>query len=111
MSAGKLAAEAAPAEAARPVPLLDLARAHAPIAAELARDFERVLASGQFILGAEHDAFERELASALGARHAIGVSSGTSAISIGLAALGVGPGDEVIVPAFTYFATASAVVQ
>ncbi|HYJ33478.1 MAG TPA: DegT/DnrJ/EryC1/StrS family aminotransferase, partial [Candidatus Binatia bacterium] len=47
----------------------------------------------------------------LGARHAIGVSSGTSAISIGLAALGVGPGDEVIVPAFTYFATASAVVQ
>jgi dTDP-4-amino-4,6-dideoxygalactose transaminase len=111
MSAGKLAAAAAPREAARPVPLLDLARAHAPIAAELARDFERVLASGQFILGAEHDAFERELAAAVGARHAIGVSSGTSAISIGLAALGVGPGDEVIVPAFTYFATASAVVQ
>ncbi|HET7497496.1 MAG TPA: DegT/DnrJ/EryC1/StrS family aminotransferase [Candidatus Eisenbacteria bacterium] len=110
MSAGKLAATAAPLEAARPIPLLDLARAHAPIAAELARDFERVLASGQFILGAEHDAFERELAAAVGARHAIGVSSGTSAISIGLAALGVGPGDEVIVPAFTYFATASAVV-
>lgn len=93
-----------------PIPLLDLARAHAPLAAALARDFERVLASGQFILGAEHDAFERELAAATGVRHAIGVSSGTSAISIGLAALGVGSGDEVIVPAFTYFATASAVV-
>jgi dTDP-4-amino-4,6-dideoxygalactose transaminase len=95
----------------RPIPILDLSRIHAPLAAELARDFERVLASGQFILGAEHDAFERELAAATGARHAIGVSSGTSAISIGLAALGVGPGDEVVVPAFTYFATASAVVQ
>lgn len=94
-----------------PIPLLDLARSHAPIAGALARDFERVLASGQFILGAEHDAFERELAAACGVRHAIGVSSGTSAISIALAALGVVPGDEVIVPAFTYFATASAVVQ
>ena len=94
-----------------PIPLLDLSRAHAPLAAALVRDFERVLASGQFILGAEHDAFERELAEAGGVRHAVGVSSGTSAISIGLGALGVGPDDEVIVPAFTYFATASAVVQ
>ena len=94
-----------------PVPLLDLARSHAPIAAELVRDFERVLTSGQFILGAEHDAFERELGAACGIRHAIGTSSGTSAISIALGALGVGTGDEVVVPAFTYFATASAVVQ
>jgi dTDP-4-amino-4,6-dideoxygalactose transaminase len=94
-----------------PIPLLDLSRTHAPLAAALAADFQRVLASGQFILGAEHDAFERELAAASGVRHAIGVSSGTSAISIALAALGVGPGDEVVVPAFTYFATASAVVQ
>jgi len=116
MSAGKTASAPAGRGAqatddARPVPLLDLARSHGPIAAELARDFERVLTSGQFILGAEHDAFERELAAATGARHAIGVSSGTSAISIGLAALGVEAGDEVVVPAFTYFATASAVIQ
>jgi dTDP-4-amino-4,6-dideoxygalactose transaminase len=93
-----------------PIPLLDLSRTHAPLAAALAADFQRVLSSGQFILGAEHDAFERELAAASGVRHAIGVSSGTSAISIALAALGVGAGDEVVVPAFTYFATASAVV-
>jgi dTDP-4-amino-4,6-dideoxygalactose transaminase len=112
MSAGKAApVEMDRAAAESPIPLLDLSRTHAPLAAELARDFERVLASGQFILGAEHDAFERELAAAMGARHAIGVSSGTSAISIGLSALGVAAGDEVIVPAFTYFATASAVVQ
>jgi dTDP-4-amino-4,6-dideoxygalactose transaminase len=94
-----------------PVPLLDLGALHGPIAAELLRDFERVLSSGQFILGAEHDAFERDLAEASGLSHAVGVSSGTSAITLVLQALGVGPGDEVIVPAFTYFATASAVVQ
>ena len=94
-----------------PIPLLDLARAHGPLAAELVRDFERVLASGQFILGPEHDAFEKDLAASAGVKHAIGVSSGTSAISIGLQALGIGPGDEVVVPAFTYFATASAVAQ
>jgi len=94
-----------------PVPLLDLARVHGPLAEELAADFARVLASGQFILGAEHDAFERELAAACSVRHAIGLSSGTSAISLALLAVGVKPGDDVIVPAFTYFATASAVTQ
>jgi dTDP-4-amino-4,6-dideoxygalactose transaminase len=93
------------------VPLLDLSVAHREIADELKRDFERVLASGQFILGAEHDAFERELAAACGLRHAIGLSSGTSAITLAIQALGVEPGDEVILPAFTYFATASAVAH
>ena len=93
------------------VPLLDLSLAHREIAEELKRDFDRVLASGQFILGAEHDAFERELAAACGLRHAIGLSSGTSAITLALQALGVEPGDEVILPAFTYFATASAVAH
>ena len=96
---------------AAPVPLLDLGLAHRAIADELKRDFERVLTSGQFILGAEHDAFERELAGATGLSHAIGLSSGTSAITLALQALGVGPGDEVILPAFTYFATASAVAH
>jgi dTDP-4-amino-4,6-dideoxygalactose transaminase len=93
------------------VPLLDLGAVHGPLAEELARDFERVLRSGQFILGPEHDAFERELASACGARHAIGVASGTAALSIALLALGIEPMDEVIVPAFTYFASASAVTS
>ena len=95
----------------RPIPLLDLAALHRPLADELRQAFDRVLTSGQFILGAEHDAFERELAAACGAKHAVGVSSGTAAISVGLQALGVGQGDEVVVPAFTYFATASAVIH
>ena len=94
-----------------PVPLLDLGLVHRQIADDLRRDFERVLASGQFILGAEHDAFERELAQACGVTEAVGLSSGTAAISIVLQALRIGAGDEVIVPAFTYFATASAVAQ
>jgi dTDP-4-amino-4,6-dideoxygalactose transaminase len=94
-----------------PVPLLDLGAVHGPLAEELVRDFERVLRSGQFILGPEHDAFERELAAACGVEHAIGTASGTAALSIALLALGLGPGDEVIVPAFTYFASASAVTS
>jgi dTDP-4-amino-4,6-dideoxygalactose transaminase len=94
-----------------PIPLLDLGAVHGPLAEELRGDFERVLRSGQFILGPEHDAFERELAEASGVRHAIGVASGTAALSISLLALGLEPGDEVIVPAFTYFASASAVTS
>ncbi|HYQ89454.1 MAG TPA: aminotransferase class I/II-fold pyridoxal phosphate-dependent enzyme, partial [Candidatus Binatia bacterium] len=94
-----------------PIPLLDLGAVHGALAEELLGDFERVLRSGQFILGPEHDAFERELALASGVRHAIGVASGTAALSIALLALGLEPGDEVIVPAFTYFASASAVTS
>ena len=94
-----------------PVPLLDLKGIHESIREELKADFERVLTSGQFILGPEHDAFERELAAACGVRFAVGLSSGTEAITLALQALGVGAGDEVVVPAFTYFATASAVVH
>ncbi|HMI30563.1 MAG TPA: aminotransferase class I/II-fold pyridoxal phosphate-dependent enzyme, partial [Candidatus Limnocylindrales bacterium] len=94
-----------------PVPLLDLGAVHGPLAGELVRDFERVLRSGQFILGPEHDAFEKELAAACGVEHAVGMASGTAALSIALLALGLGPGDEVIVPAFTYFASASAVTS
>lgn len=94
-----------------PVPLLDLGAVHGPLAEELLRDFERVLRSGQFILGPEHDAFEGELAAACGVTHAIGVASGTAALSIALLSLGLQPGDEVIVPAFTYFASGSAVTS
>jgi dTDP-4-amino-4,6-dideoxygalactose transaminase len=93
------------------VPLLDLGLVHRSIADELKQDFDRVLASGQFILGPEHDAFERELASACGVPYAVGLSSGTSAITLAVQALGIGAGDEVILPAFTYHATASAVAQ
>ena len=94
-----------------PIPLLDLGAVHGPLQEELVADFERVLRSGQFILGPEHDAFERELAQASGVTHAIGLASGTAALSNALLALGLKPGDEVIVPAFTYFASASAVTS
>src|SRR5258705_2313182 len=94
-----------------PIQLLDLGAVHRPLAEELMRDFERVLRSGQFILGPEHDAFEVELKKFCGTPHAIGVASGTAALSILLLALGLEAGDEVIVPAFTYFASASAVTS
>src|SRR5262249_33949401 len=71
----------------------------------------RVLASGQVILGPEVRAFEEEFAAACGAAYAVGCSSGSDALSLALAALGVGRGDEVIVPTFTFFATAGAVCR
>jgi dTDP-3-amino-3,4,6-trideoxy-alpha-D-glucose transaminase len=70
-----------------------------------------VASSGRFILGPEVEAFEREFAGHVGAKHAIGVGNGTDALTIGLRALGVGRGDEVICPSFTFYATAEAIVN
>ena len=64
--------------------------------------FRRVVASGAFILGPEVEAWEREFADFLGAKHAVGVSNGSDALLLALQALGVGPGDEVIVPTYTF---------
>jgi dTDP-4-amino-4,6-dideoxygalactose transaminase len=94
-----------------PIPLLDLNAQHAAISCELRAAFERVLGTGQFILGPELDAFEREIASYLGAPHVFGVSSGTDALLLALMALEVGPGDEVIAPTFSFFATAGAIAR
>jgi dTDP-4-amino-4,6-dideoxygalactose transaminase len=93
------------------VPLLDLKEQHSALAAELKAAFERVLQSGQFILGQEVAAFEAAAAMLTDTRHAIGVSSGTDAILLALMALDIGPGDEVLCPAFTFFATAGCVAR
>ncbi len=93
------------------VPLFDTKVQNNTLAGELQATFARVLASGQFILGPEVLGFERQCAEFLGVRHAIGLSSGTDAILLALMALGIGPGDEVICPSFTFFATAGCVAR
>jgi dTDP-4-amino-4,6-dideoxygalactose transaminase len=93
------------------VPMLDLVAEHAPYRGELLAAFERVLDSGRFVLGPEVEAFEREIAAWIGVPHAIGVSNGSDALLLALQAVDVGPGDEVICPTFTFFATAGAVAR
>jgi dTDP-4-amino-4,6-dideoxygalactose transaminase len=92
-----------------PVPLFatTLDRYHERLAARLAE----VTASGRYILGPEVTAFEDEFAAYCGARHCIGVANGTDAITIALRALGVKPGDEVVVPSFTFYASVEATVN
>jgi dTDP-4-amino-4,6-dideoxygalactose transaminase len=93
------------------IPLQDLPAMHGPLEAELVAAASRVLASGRFILGPEVAAFERELAAALGVAEAIGVSSGTDALQALLLGAGVGPGDEVVTTAYSFIATAEAIVR
>lgn len=88
-----------------------LARHHAPIEDQLRDAFARVLTNSSFILGEEVERFEAEFASYCEVNHSIGVSSGTAALSLILRASGVGPGDEVIVPAHTFVASALAVAH
>jgi dTDP-4-amino-4,6-dideoxygalactose transaminase len=93
------------------IPLADVKAQYAPLVPELKEAFARVLESGRFIFGPEVEAFEREAAEYLGVEHAIGVANGTDALVIVLDALEIGPGDEVICPAFTFFATAEAIAR
>jgi dTDP-4-amino-4,6-dideoxygalactose transaminase len=90
-------------------PVVDLARRTASLQPELGAAVERVLRSGWFLLGPETEAFEAEFAAFCGRRHAVAVASGTEALRLALRALGVGIGDEVVVPAFTAVPTAAAV--
>ncbi|WP_035610964.1 DegT/DnrJ/EryC1/StrS family aminotransferase [Haloferula sp. BvORR071] len=92
-----------------PVPLLDVNAQNLPLEDELKSVFEKVLRSGRFILGEEVEAFERECAAELGVKHAISISSGTDALIIALMAFGIGAGDEVLCPSFTFFATAGSI--
>ncbi|MCS6977720.1 MAG: DegT/DnrJ/EryC1/StrS family aminotransferase [Gemmatales bacterium] len=95
--------------AAAPVPFFDLKTQYQGLRKQIEEAVNRVLQSGCFILGAEVQALEEEVAAYTGCASAIACASGTDALSLSLAALGVGPGDEVIVPTFTFFATASCV--
>ena len=91
------------------VPFVDLARQHAGVVDELKTAFDRVMVSSAFVLGEEVEQFEVEFAAYCGVRHCVGVGSGTAALAIMLKAAGIGPGDEVIVPAHTFIASALAV--
>ena len=91
------------------VPLFDTSAPIEPIRGEIDAAIARVLDSKAYILGPEVAAFEREFAAYVGAGHAVGVANGTEALTIALRALGVGPGDEVVVPSFTFYASAEAV--
>ena len=91
------------------VPLFDTKTPLAPLRAEIDAKLAEVIDRGAFILGPEVAAFESEFAAYLGARHAAGVANGTDALVLALRALGVGPGDEVVVPSFTFYASAEAI--
>ncbi len=91
------------------MPLFDTSTPLLGLREELRTAIERVVDSGHYVLGREVEAFEREFASYCGAEHAIGVANGTEAITIALRAMGVGPGDEVVVPSFTFYASAEAI--
>lgn len=93
------------------IPLVDLAAQHAAVSDEVAQGWEQVLADCAFIGGPQVAAFEREFAAFSATRHCVGVANGTDAIEIALRALGVATGDECILPANTFIATAEAVCR
>ncbi|MGH3128407.1 MAG: DegT/DnrJ/EryC1/StrS family aminotransferase, partial [Gaiellaceae bacterium] len=95
----------------QPIPLMNSKAQYSPLVEELKARFAVVLESGRFIFGPEVEAFEHESAAFLGVPHAIGVANGTDALVLALEALGIGRGDEVICPAFTFYATAEAIVR
>ena len=96
--------------AAKPIPLMDMVAQYRSIKDEIDQAISGVLEKGQFILGPNVAALEKEIADYIGVSHGVGVASGTDALILAMRALNIGPGDEVIVPAYTFFATAEAVL-
>lgn len=93
------------------IPIFSLKKQHSSLQKGLEEAFRRVVTSGSFILGPEVESWEREFAEYLGAKHAVGVSNGSDALLLALQALDVGPGDEVILPTYTFFASAGSVAR
>jgi dTDP-4-amino-4,6-dideoxygalactose transaminase len=93
------------------IPHVDVHAQYAPLIPELKDAFARTLETGRFIFGPEVEAFEREAAEKLGTAETVSCANGTDAIVLVLDAMGIGPGDEVICPAFTFYATAEAIAR
>jgi dTDP-4-amino-4,6-dideoxygalactose transaminase len=95
----------------RQIPLVDVKAQYEPLLPRIREAIDGVLASGEFILGPNVAAFEREAAAYLGVPETVGVANGTDALVLVMDALGIGSGDEVICPAFTFYATAEAIAR
>ena len=108
-SSNSSAPESASHAASLPVPLLDMSRQYEPLREAIRAAIDRVCESGRFVLGPDCEQFEQAVAAYTGARHAIACASGSDALLLALMALKIGPGDEVILPSYTFFATAGAV--
>src|SRR5881227_3828229 len=93
------------------IPLVDVSAEYGPLIPKLEAAFREVLESERFIRGPHYWAFQEEAAAYLGVPRSVGVANGTDALVLVLDALGVGPGDEVICPAFTFYATAESIVR
>ena len=93
------------------IPQVDVKAQYAPLIPELQEAFSRTLESGQFIFGPEVEAFEREAAEHLGTQDSVSCANGTDALVLVLDAMGIGPGDEVICPTFTFYATAESIAR
>src|SRR3974390_1300874 len=93
------------------IPLVDIHAEYEPLIPQLEAAFREVLDSGRFIRGPHYWTFQDEAAAYLGVERAIGVANGTDALVLALEALGVGKGDEVICPAFTFYATAESLAR
>jgi dTDP-4-amino-4,6-dideoxygalactose transaminase len=100
-----------PLSPARKIPMTDLAAQHLALEDELLEGFAAIFASGRFVLGETVAAFESALAKTCDRAHAIGCNSGTDALWLALRGLGIGPGDAVLCPAYSFFATGAAIVQ